>query len=86
MASSQILVYLRCPKQALAFPSLIMIALTHIIINFLRGPETYVVSFPRVLTSVIFPVEGYLERENKLGRLMEHFMYRHWKQQIPIQQ
>ena len=33
------------------------------------GRETYVVSFPRVLSSVAWPVEEFLSRDHILGRL-----------------
>ena len=38
-------------------------------------PETYKVSFPRILKSVECPVEGCTERSKNPGRLREHFMY-----------
>ena len=43
------------------------------------GPEIYKVSFPRIIKSVECPVEGFLARAKPPGRLMENFMYRHWK-------
>ena len=46
--------------------------------------ETYTVSFPRILKSVEFPVEGCLAREKTPGRLREHLMYRHWKLKVAI--
>ena len=42
------------------------------------------VSFPRVLKSVACSVEGFPESAHNLGRLIEHFMYRHWKFKIVI--
>ena len=39
-----------------------------------------------VLTLVACLVEGCLARAQKLGRLREHFMYRHWKANIAILQ
>ena len=50
------------------------------------GPETYVVSYPRVLKSVECPVYGCLSMANNLGRLRENFMYRNWKAKIVILQ
>ena len=42
-------------------------------------PETYVVSFSRILKWVECPVEGCTEMVNIPGRLRENFMYRQWK-------
>ena len=43
-----------------------------------RGePITYVVSFPRVLKTVICPVLGILSVAHSVVRMREHFMYRH---------
>ena len=39
-----------------------------------------------VLTLVACLVEGCLARAQKLGRLREHFMYRHWKAKVPTLQ
>ena len=46
--------------------------------------DTYVVSFPRILTVVTCPVEGCPERAHNPGWLREHFIYRHWKSKIVI--
>ena len=43
------------------------------------GPETHVVSFPRMLKSVEFPLDGCPERAHKPERLREKFIYRHRK-------
>ena len=43
-------------------------------------------SFPQVLKSVIFPVDGFPERENNPGSLKEQFIYRHWKLEVAILQ
>ena len=50
------------------------------------GEETYVVSFPLVLTSVTCPVEGCLARAHNPGSLRKHFMFRHWRYNIAILQ
>ena len=50
------------------------------------GSDTYVVYLPRVLTLVVCTVEWLPARGQKLGRLREHFMYRHWKAQVSILQ
>ena len=42
------------------------------------------VYFLRVLNLVAFLVDGCLLRENNPGRLIEHFMYRHWKSNVAI--
>ena len=44
------------------------------------------VSFPHFLTSVTCKVEYYPERNHTLGRIREHFMYRHWKARAVILQ
>ena len=44
------------------------------------------VSFPWIPKSVECLVEGCVVRENTLGRLQEHFMYRHWKSKVAIVQ
>ena len=43
-------------------------------------------SFPYVLPSVAFPVEGCLEWAHTPGRLQDHFMHRHQKSQVVILQ
>ena len=50
------------------------------------GAETYLMSFPRILTLVEFLVEGCPSRAPKPVRLHENFMYRHWKSKISILQ
>ena len=42
-------------------------------------PETYVMSFPRVLKLVVFLVDGFPTRAHNPGRLREHYMHRPWK-------
>ena len=46
------------------------------------GRDTYMVSFTCVLTSVVYPVEGYPEKACTTVRIRENFMYRHWKDQV----
>ena len=48
------------------------------------GRETYVESFPQVLTSVECQVEGFPVRDHLSARLRGQFMYRHWKYQVEI--
>ena len=48
------------------------------------GRETYRVSFPRVLTLAACLVEVFPEMSHTPGRLQEHFMYLHWKDQVEI--
>ena len=48
------------------------------------GKYTYMVSFPRVMTLVACTVEGVPERAHIPGRLQEHFMCLHWKDQVTI--
>ena len=57
-----------------------------IVISYTQGldiggvvPETYVVSFPRVLKLVEFLVNGFPTRAHSPGRLREHYMHRPWK-------
>ena len=50
------------------------------------GIETYLVSFPRILKSVEFPLEGCPERTKTPMRLCEHFVYQHWKAKVYIVQ
>ena len=49
-----------------------------------RVPQTYVVSFPWVLKSVVCPVDRCPAREHNPVRLKENFMYWHWKLKILI--
>ena len=42
------------------------------------------VSFYLALKSVACPVEILPARENNQGRLIEHFMYWHWKEKVEI--
>ena len=51
-----------------------------------EGPTTYVVSFPRILQSVIFPVSGFPTRAHSAGRLRGHFMFRKFWSQIAVVQ
>ena len=44
------------------------------------------VSFPRVLQEVKFPVTGYSEVAHSVGRLCEHFMYRKFKSKVAVVQ
>ena len=48
------------------------------------GPETYKVSFPRILKSLECPVEGCPARGNTPGSLRGHFMYQHCKLKVAI--
>ena len=48
------------------------------------GLEVYKVSFPRILKSVEFPVEGCPARAKNPERLREHFVFRHWKSKVAI--
>ena len=50
------------------------------------GLEIYKVSFPRIIKSVDCPVEGCPAKAKTLGRLREHFMFRHWKFKVTILQ
>ena len=50
------------------------------------GSTTYVVSFPRVLQEVKFPVTGCPEVVYIVGRLCEHFIYRHFKSKVALVQ
>ena len=51
-----------------------------------EGPTTYVVSFPRVLPEVEFPVLGCLTVTHSVGRLREQFMYRHFRSNLAVVQ
>ena len=45
-----------------------------------RGvPETYMVSFPWLLKSMVCPLDEFPTREHNPGRIRENFMDRHWK-------
>ena len=48
------------------------------------GTETYMVFFPQVLKLVACLVDGCPSRSNHLGRLIEHFIYRHWKLEMAM--
>ena len=48
------------------------------------GRETYVLSFPRVLTSVACPVEVFPDRSHTLVKLWGCLMYRQCKTQLEI--
>ena len=48
--------------------------------------DTYVVSFPCVLTYLTFPVDGCPKRAHNMSRVFEHFMYRQGKAKIAILQ
>ena len=50
------------------------------------GLETYVLPSPHVLISVVFPVEGCLERLHNPVILRDHCMYRQCKSKIVILQ
>ena len=47
---------------------------------------TYMVSFPRVLKTVRFPLPGCPEVAHSAGRMREHFMYRNFLSQIEVVQ
>ena len=49
-------------------------------------PVTYVVSIPRVLKTVKFPVIGCPSVENSAGQLRDHFMYRYFLFRIAVVQ
>ena len=49
-----------------------------------RRMDTNMVFFPIVLTSVVIPAEGCPYRSNTPGRIREHFIYQHWKDQLEI--
>ena len=49
-----------------------------------RRLDMYVVTFPRMLKSVAFLVDGLPERTHNPGRLMEKCMYRHRNSKIVI--
>ena len=51
-----------------------------------RGRETYVVSFPHVLTLADCMMEGCPERAYTAVRIRENFMYRNWKPHVEILQ
>ena len=46
------------------------------------GVEKYMVSFPRVMKSVGYLVDGCPARSNIPGRIREHFIYPHWKSKV----
>ena len=48
------------------------------------GPTTYVVSFPKVLQEVRFPVPGCPAMAHSAGRLRKHFMYRHFRSKVMV--
>ena len=48
--------------------------------------DTYVVSFPQVLKSVVCPMYGCPARDHNLGKIRENFMHWHWKAEIAILQ
>ena len=50
------------------------------------GPMTYVVSFPQVLKTVICPVPVFPSVAHSVGRMREHFMYRHFFSGIAVAQ
>ena len=50
------------------------------------GTDTYKFSFPQILKSVEFPVEGCPSRANTPGILRENFMYRNCKLKVTIMQ
>ena len=50
------------------------------------GLDTYAVSFPQVLKSVVCPMYGCPARDHNLGKIRENFMYWHWKAEIAIVQ
>ena len=50
------------------------------------GTTTYVVSFPRVLKKVKCPVPGCPAIAHSVGRLQEHFMYRHFQSKVAVVQ
>ena len=41
-------------------------------------PTTYVVSFPRVLKTMDYPVPGFPAVDHSTGILREHLMYQHF--------
>ena len=47
-------------------------------------PITYVVSFPRVLQLVRYPVPGFPAVVHSTGQLQEHFMYQHFLLQVAV--
>ena len=49
-------------------------------------PTTYVVSFPRVLKTVKFPVTGCPEVAHSAGRLRENFVYWHFLLRVAVVQ
>ena len=51
-----------------------------------EGPTTYVVSFPRILQSVRFPVLGCPAVAHSAVRLREHFMFQHFWSWIAVVQ
>ena len=48
------------------------------------GLTTYVVSFPRVLQEVIYPVPGFPAVAHSAGRLRENFMYFHFRYNFEV--
>ena len=50
------------------------------------GPTTYVVSFPRVLQEVNYPVTGYLAVAHSAGRLHKKFMHHYFRSKVTVVQ
>ena len=48
------------------------------------GTDTYMVSFPWVLKTVACPVDRCPARAYNLRRILEYFMYWHWKSKVVI--
>ena len=50
------------------------------------GPNTYVVSFPKVLQEVRYPVPGCPSVAHSAVTLCEHFMFRHFRSKVAVVQ
>ena len=50
------------------------------------GTTTYIVSFPKVLKKVRFPVPGFPYMAHRAVRLREHFMFCHFRSKVAVVQ